>query len=340
MTSEPSDETAPTPIIILTGFLGAGKTSVLRALLRRAEFRRSALLINELGELGIDQLLVDGLPQPPVLLPGGCICCALSGDANHALRDLYERRLEGLIPAFRQVFIETTGLANPGPVIQQLLTDAWLSQRYRLHAVVAVVDAAHFVDQVSSSPEAALQVALADRIIVSKADLASQQQRLATETRVATLNPDAPCRAARQGDVPTGFVLDPLPHSIRLSRLGAGPQAISHSSGISTTSFEYGAALPWSAATDAFDSVFAKFGHRLLRAKAVLRIAGAPHPVLIQGVQGVFYPPEFLRGRRSVDADSRVVLITRGVDARIVADELLRGIATHSLPPVGEREHA
>ena len=180
------------PVTVLTGFLGAGKTTLLNRLLRQPALADAAVLINEFGAVGIDHHLVDKVDDKLVLLDSGCLCCSVRGDLARALRDLFMRRLRREIPPFSRVLIETTGLADPAPVLSTLLEDFFIAERYRIDGVVAAVDATHAGGQLARHVEAVKQVAMADRLLLTKCDLATPEQIAQLARRLARINPGAP----------------------------------------------------------------------------------------------------------------------------------------------------
>jgi G3E family GTPase len=179
------------PVTILTGFLGAGKTTLLNHLLRQPQMDGSAVLINEFGAVGVDHHLVEKVDESLVVLDSGCICCSVQGDLVRALKGLFMRALRRELKGLRRVLIETTGLADPAPVIHTLMAEPFLSERYRLDGVVTAVDVTHALDQLGAHNEAVRQVAMADRLLLTKCDLASAEQRAAVAAGIARLNPGA-----------------------------------------------------------------------------------------------------------------------------------------------------
>jgi G3E family GTPase len=204
-----SDDTIP--ITVVTGFLGSGKTTLLNRLLKREEMEHTAVLINEFGEIGLDHLLVETLDENTVLLSAGCLCCTIRGDLVKALQDLRDRMDAGL--PIRRVMIETTGLADPAPILHTLMSDTLVLECFRLDGVVALVDAVNGSVTLDAQPEAVKQVAVADRIVLTKTDLASTQQVQTLQDRLQALNLGATLLIAGQGDRPD-TLLDVGPFNI------------------------------------------------------------------------------------------------------------------------------
>lgn len=189
------------PVSVLTGFLGSGKTTLLQHLLHHPDMARTAVVINEFGEVGLDHLLVSKASENMVLMDSGCVCCSIRGDLVDTLRDLFLKRVRGEIPEFERVIVETTGLADPAPIIHTLMTEPLLAARFRLDGVVATVDAVHGMGQLDDHPESVKQAAVADRIVLTKTDAALPTATLALCRRLNTINPAAPVIPAAFGQV-------------------------------------------------------------------------------------------------------------------------------------------
>ncbi len=196
------------PISVLTGFLGSGKTTLLRALLRHPSMDRTAVIINEFGEIGLDHLLVARASEDMVVLNSGCLCCTVRSDLVTALRDLYLKRVRGEVPAFDRVVIETTGLADPAPVLHTLMNDPLVAARFRLDGVVTTVDAVNGARQLDEHPESIKQAAVADRLLLTKQDIASGDQVGGLTARLRRLNPAAPVYAVSHGHIEPDRLFD------------------------------------------------------------------------------------------------------------------------------------
>lgn len=196
------------PVSLLTGFLGSGKTTLLKHLLGHPGLADTAVIINEFGEVGLDHRLVESSTDQTVLLESGCLCCTIRGDLIDTLRSLFKRRAKGEIPAFRRVVIESTGLADPAPILHTLMSDPLIADRFRLDGVIATIDAVNGMDQLDRQPEAVKQAAVADRLVLTKTDLAEPGLAAALQRRLHRLNPAAPQIAATQGAVDPARLLD------------------------------------------------------------------------------------------------------------------------------------
>lgn len=317
------------PVTLLTGFLGAGKTTLLNRLLRQPEMAGTAVLINEFGEIGLDHLLVERLDEDTVLLAAGCLCCTIRGDLSRALRDLVQRP-----QPIARVVIETTGLADPAPILQTLMGDPLLLRDYRLDGVVTLVDAVHGMATLDEQPEALRQAAVADRIVITKGDLADPAP---LRERLAALNPMAPILTAVDGDIPAAQLINAGPFSAdgKLPQIADWIGAAGHDhhhhhhdvnrhdSRIRALCLRFEAPLPWEGLASYLEMLAMTQGSHMLRMKAVLNLQGQRGPVVMHGVQHSFHPPRMLEAwPEGDDQSSRLVFILRDLDPRVVEDGL------------------
>jgi G3E family GTPase len=318
---------ALTPVNVLTGFLGSGKTTLLQRLLGAPQLGRTAVLINEFGEIGLDHLLVQRVDEAVVLLESGCICCTIRGDLNGALRGLLEQSDRGEIPAFDRVVIETTGLADPGPILYTLLNEPVLQHHFRLGNVITTVDAVNAELHLSRNPEGIKQVAAADRLLVTKTDLAAPDQVAAVRQALAQVNPSAQVRDALEEPLDVDALLDVRPPQ-RTEHTGTGFAPLlreeasrdtlralrRHSENVSSFSLVLDQPLDWTAFGVWLSLLLNRHGDDVLRVKGILQVQGSGAPVFLNAVQHVVHPPQHLDRWPTDDHRSRIVFITRGID--------------------------
>jgi G3E family GTPase len=303
-------------VTIVTGFLGAGKTTLVRRFLTTAQGEGTALVINEFGSVGIDDALLRGSTDQVTLLGNGCLCCNTRTDLQIALRRLVAEREQGAVPPFRRILIETSGLADPGPILQTFATDRALGGEFHLEVLVAMVDAIAGLDTLEWSAEARKQIILADRLVVSKCDLAATQGIDRVMERVRLLNSRAAIHTAVEGN------LDPLclvEADADESALRSGFVAESeHSDGISSFAITDDAPLLWDAFARSMETLIALRGPDLLRVKGFLNVAGCYGPVVVQIVQHLAHPPVELAAWPDGERVNRLVFITRNIPERHV----------------------
>ncbi|MEM8951793.1 MAG: GTP-binding protein [Pseudomonadota bacterium] len=339
---------------ILTGFLGSGKTTLLAKLLRHPAMERTAVIINEFGEIGLDHDLIEASEETEVTLMGGCLCCTVKGDLIDTLRRLYVRRTKNEVPYFERMVIETTGLADPAPVLQSIMADRMLDYYYRLDGVVTLIDAANGKATLDSHQEALKQAAVADRIVITKTDLAEDSVIASLKTRLRALNPGARILEAQHGDVHPDALLhagifDVAVKSADVQRwLNEEAYASHHDHGhhhdgdhhhhdhshdvnrhdeqIQAFCLRHSTPIPTSAADFFWGMLTSQRGPDLLRVKAILNIAEVPEaPMMLHAVQHVVHAPAFLDAWPSDDRDSRMVFITRDVPREVV-EQLLNAL--------------
>lgn len=321
------------PANVLTGFLGSGKTSLLKRLLASATFLNCAVLINELGEIGLDHQLLDVVDQETVVLSNGCICCGMRSDLAAALLDLNEKRDRGLVPNFDRVVIETTGLADPVAVLNTVFNDAKLRHHFRVATVITTVDAVFGFQQLKEHPESFKQAAVADRIVITKADLAEGTSIGALHAVLSEINPSClivtSYNDATESEILVGHdanarsALNEVQHwffdrpsAIRGRRADtplfsgrAKPLGPLHAPTIATASLTYDQPLDWTAFGVWLSMLVHGHGEKILRMKGLLNVKGADTPVVVHGVHHLVHPPVHLSAWPSEDRRSRLVLI-------------------------------
>jgi G3E family GTPase len=298
------------PVALVTGFLGSGKTTLIASLLGHPAMGETAVIVNELGEVGIDHHLLRRVDERTVLLRSGCLCCTLRGDLADELRDLLGRRDRGEIPAFRRVVVETTGLADPAPVVYTLLAEPVVKHHYALESVVTTVDAQHGLRR----EESLRQVAAADTIVVTKTDLAAGA---ALGERLAALNPAARVLEASFGDVSPDDVLAPARHPRE-----PAPGHAAHAHGdVGAVTVVLDEPVDWAAFGIWLTMLLQARGATLYRVKGLLD-TGAAGPVLVDGVQHVVHPPVHLDAWPDGDRRSRIVFIGERLDREALTRSL------------------
>jgi G3E family GTPase len=306
---------AKIPVSVVTGFLGAGKTTLLRRFLASPQGAGTAVIVNEFGAVGIDDALVRGSADETVLLGNGCICCITRSDLQLALRRLVFDRERGSVPPFARVVIETSGLADPGPILQTFSTDRALGGEFHVDAVLAVIDAVNGEANLAAAAEARKQAILADRIVISKTDLAAAAAVEDLKRRLRQLNPRADIDVAIAGALDPERMIAPA----GTERSGFVAEA-EHSDGITSFVIEAAERLDWPTFARAMETLTALRGADLLRVKGLLNVAGCRGPVVIQYVQHLAHPPVELERWPDDNRTSRIVFITRNIAERQVRD--------------------
>ena len=336
--------------MLLTGFLGSGKTTLLNAWLRTTDLENAAVIVNEFGDVGIDHALIASSSDNMIELSTGCLCCTVRGDLVDTLRELTEKRARGEVREFDRLVIETTGLADPGPVIQALMTLP-VAKRYRLRQVVTAVDAVHGLSTLDRHPEALKQAAVADEVVITKTDLIKGEPDALGE-RLHALNPGANFHSSSLASMPLpselakADIYDPATKGAEvMSWLNVEAYADDHdhhdrdhhdvnrhSDEIGSFCLEYAEPLEWEHVANWLDALVIAHGEDLLRVKGILNIAGRDKPIVVQAVQQLFHPPVPLPEWPSNDRRSQIVFITRGLSREFVSEVLdtIRGRPTPS----------
>lgn len=325
---------APVPVTVGTGFLGSGKTTLIRRLLASPALRDTAVIVNELGEIGLDHRILRQVDENVVVLPGGCLCCRLRDDLGAAMRDLLTRRASGAVPAFTRLVTEATGLADPVPILHTLLTEPGIDREFRLAHVVATVDAVNGGRHLARHEESAKQAAVADRIVITKTDLAAAPTVAGLARRLARLNPAAAIHAVPSPDVRAEDLLagPDLEPEARTAGLGpwfaAGPAPAPggdphrRDERIAAHAIAFERPIDWSAFCVWLTMLLHARGADVLRVKGLLNVPGRPGPVVIDGVQHIVHSPIHLERRTDEDRRSRLVVIARDIDRAAIVDSL------------------
>jgi G3E family GTPase len=328
------------PVTLLTGFLGSGKTTLLNQLIRHLP--RTAVVMNEFGDVSLDHDLLEKMEGPMAVLSGGCVCCTVSGSLSPTLKNLYMARERGDIPKFERVVIETTGIADPAPILDTLLNDPWVRARFRMDGVVTTVDAVLGDAQLDSYFEAVKQAAVADRIILTKTDLASPAGIAALQSRLNELNPAAGQLTAIKGEMDFDRILDlglfnardKIPdvqtwlNEQRYKPVGntlfgkAKTTDDRHDNRIRSFSIIIDEPIPLTGLVAALEMLVGFRSEYLLRFKAIVNIAGKDKPTVLHGVQHVLYPEAELDQWPTDDQRSRFVFIVRDLEPEFVSKVL------------------
>ena len=326
------------PVTILTGFLGSGKTTVLNHLLRQPRMDGVVAIINEFGEVGLDHLLVETSEEHFALLDNGCVCCSVRKDLIALLGDLSSREASGQLGPIQRILIETTGLADPVPVLHTLMTAPSLIGRYRIDGVVVTVDAVNALSSLDNHAEALKQVAVADRILITKADLAEEASLQRLGQRIGRINPTVPVVRTDNGCIEPGVFFEtglfaPAARSRQVADwFAAATRATpahshesSHGSKVSSFSLIVQEPIRWAAFSRWLEYVAALKGDELLRFKALINVADRPQgPVVVHAVQHVMHPPIAMDVWPSEDRRSRLVFIVRDIPADAIESTLAR----------------
>jgi G3E family GTPase len=329
----------PIPVNLLTGFLGSGKTTLLRHILACSDYADCAVLINEFGEIGIDHHLIERVDGEVMLMRAGCVCCTIRDDLAGAVRSLYDRCEAGTAPPFRRLIIESTGLADPMPILATVMNDIVIRHHFRLGNVIATVDAVNGQRHLDCQPESIKQVAVADRLLITKVDLAPAEEVDRLEQRLAGINAAAPCFHSSNTAPPLTLFLDEdafeassrsaeirrwLAAETRADHYDHGDHGVSHGplqdrnesqhdSRIHAFTMTFAGPLNWSVFGVWLTLLLQAHGNDVLRVKGILNVAGLPTPVAIHGVQHLIHSPVHLESWPDDDRRSRIVFIVRDI---------------------------
>lgn len=319
-----------TPINLLTGFLGSGKTTLLSRLLADPALSDAAVLINEFGEVGLDHHLVERIDDTMVLLQSGCLCCTVRGELADAIKDLHSKRERGLVPPFRRIVVESTGLADPFPVLSTIKADPVLRHHFRPGNVITTVDAVNGLMQLETYVESNRQAAVADRLVVTKSDLSDAGTVVALSDKLRIINPDAPLVLAGEPDIDLAALIDEGP-TLRAGGLQSASgfycdaptvlttaDGTAHASAVTSFVMTVERAVDWTAFGLWLTMLLNRHGERVLRVKGILNIAGEERPVAIHGVQHLVHTPVHMERWPDEDRRSRIVFIVDGLDVGLL----------------------
>jgi len=338
-TEDPLNE--PIQVSLLTGFLGSGKTTLLNQLVKHPDMVETAVLINEFGEIGLDHQLVERIDDNTVLLNAGCLCCTVQGDLVKALSELFLKRVKDDVPYFRRVLIETTGLADPAPIIHTLMTAPVISNRYALDGIITTVDAVNAENEFNKHKESVKQVAVADRIVITKSDLVQPDALKSVTERLNQLIPGSPKELVVMGQIGPDKLFDaglydPKTKSMDVQRWLRDEAYTKHSvdhehhhhnvnrhdDAINAFCMTREKPIDWEAFVAWIRILIGQHGEQLLRIKGILNIAGREKPIAVHGVQHMFHDPAELSSWPDEDRRSRLVFITHDLDRSVIEEKL------------------
>ena len=320
------------PVNVVTGFLGSGKTTLLRRLLASPHLKNVAVMVNEFGEVGLDHNLLSSVTEGILLLENGCVCCAIRGDLQGALHNLFDQRERGDMPPFDRVVIETSGLADPVPIAYTVLIEPVLQHHFRLGNVITVVDAVNGLSQLDTFPESVKQAAVADRIVITKTDLCDETDVAVLKRRLTELNRGSPIYLAADNIAAELLLIedafDNEAKADEVERWLAGaepdddPTHHDHTHGVSSFCLLFDRPLDWTAFGIWMTMLLNRHGERVLRVKGMLSVIGMDAPVVINGVQHVVHPPTHLERWPDADRRSRIVFVVRDISRAEIESSL------------------
>lgn len=327
------------PVSIITGFLGSGKTTLIDKLLQQPGMSDSAVIINEFGEIGLDHQLVQAAEGDVVVMASGCLCCTIRSSLTETMRDLYERRERGEINRFQRVLIETTGLADPAPILHTIMEDSFVRGYFELSCVVTTVDALHGCGQLDEHVESIKQAAVADRLLLTKTDIADAQSIDLLRSRLSRLNPGAPIIPTQNGEVDSRLLFEGGLYNLESktsdvnswlhaeafeqaahdhSAHSHNPEEVNrHDRRIEAHCLIFDEPLDWRYFSPNLASLVSRHAEKLLRVKGILNIEGESAPVVVHGVQHQFHRRRLAQWPDE-DRRSKLVLITKDLEHEFV----------------------
>ena len=321
------------PVTLLTGFLGSGKTTLLNHLLSQPAMKDSAVIINELGEAGLDHILAtqvdsEHIADNTVLLSSGCVCCTLKNELADTMRDLFFKRALQAIPQFNRLVIETTGIADPGPILANLMNEPVIESVFRLDAVVVTIDSEYGLQQLQTHAEARKQAAMADVLLLTKTDLASVETLATLKEKLITINPGATQHKIFHGQIDPDFIIDvglfdptgkhAEPQRWLRAPLKPASKLKNHKDEISSFTVTLPNPLNWRDLKPIILKLCQTYGANLLRLKGIIHAADLDHPLAIHAVHFTPYPPTELEGWAENEPTNRIVIIGKGLDEEAI----------------------
>ena len=324
------------PVTVITGFLGSGKTTLLSSILKKKEMQKTAVIINEFGEIGLDHALIEHTDENIVELQSGCICCTIQGDLNKTLIDLFDKMMNGKVSSFNRILIETTGLANPVPIIHTLMSSIELIRIYSLDGVITVVDSVNGEKTLDLHEESLKQLALAEKIILSKTDIVDKDEIKSLVYRIKEINPVSQIIFSKFGNIPLEEIFglgayDPYKKSADVKKWLAAEKykdkkhhhhhdVNRHNENIRAFSMMSENPVNMIAFSFFRDMITAALGANLLRMKGIVNIAGEERPAVIHGVQHIFHPVQWLETWPDNDRRTKLVFITQNIKKEQIED--------------------
>ena len=324
------------PVTVITGFLGSGKTTLLSSILKKKEMQKTAVIINEFGEIGLDHALIEHTDENIVELQSGCICCTIQGDLNKTLIDLFDKMMNGKVSSFNRILIETTGLANPVPIIHTLMSSIELIRIYSLDGVITVVDSINGEKTLDLHEESLKQLALAEKIILSKTDIVDKDEIKSLVYRIKEINPVSQIIFSKFGNIPFEEIFglgayDPYKKSADVKNWLAAEKykdkkhhhhhdVNRHNENIRAFSMMSENPVNMIAFSFFRDMITAALGANLLRMKGIVNIAGEERPAVIHGVQHIFHPVQWLETWPDNDRRTKLVFITQNIKKEQIED--------------------
>ena len=324
------------PVTVITGFLGSGKTTLLSSILKKKEMQKTAVIINEFGEIGLDHALIEHTDENIVELQSGCICCTIQGDLNKTLIDLFDKMMNGKVSSFNRILIETTGLANPVPIIHTLMSSIELIRIYSLDGVITVVDSINGEKTLDLHEESLKQLALAEKIILSKTDIVDKDEIKSLVYRIKEINPVSQIIFSKFGNIPLEEIFglgayDPYKKSSDVKKWLAAEKykdkkhhhhhdVNRHNENIRAFSMMSENPVNMIAFSFFRDMITAALGANLLRMKGIVNIAGEERPAVIHGVQHIFHPVQWLETWPDNDRRTKLVFITQNIKKEQIED--------------------